>query len=106
VIPAVPFDARAKEAIMLEAEYCPPQVLVIDTGKACVTGLGTLENIPRLCIAASTTNCDEPWPGRTCRGAHIDSVTIDPFELAGRELVKRDTPAADVLVEDATGCPD
>jgi hypothetical protein len=33
-MPAVPFDARENEAMMLEAELCPPHVFVIDTGKA------------------------------------------------------------------------
>jgi hypothetical protein len=106
VIPAVPFEASENEAMMLEAAFCPPHVFVIDSGKACVTGLGTLENIPRLCVAESTTNSDEPLLGRICSGAHMVSATIALLELAGRDVVMTDTPAGDVLVENAPGCPD
>ena len=103
MIPALPFEARVKEAITLEAEYWPPHVLVIDTGNACVTGLGTLENIPRLCMAESTTNSEEPLLGRTCSGAHMVSVTIALLELAGSDVVMTDTLEGDVLVENAPG---
>jgi len=44
----------------LEAAPSPFHVFVIDTGKACVTGDGTLENMPRPWKAESTTSDVEP----------------------------------------------
>ena len=104
-MPAIPFDARENEAMMLEAEACPPQVFVINTGKACVTGDGTLENIPRLWKAESATISDEPLLGRIPRGAHMLSATIALLELAGKDVVMDTTPPAAVLVAFARGWP-
>src|SRR5215469_13976293 len=101
-MPAAPFEARENEAMMLEAESCPPQVFVIDTGKAGVTGAGTLENIARLWKAESATSLDEPASGRTFNGAHMLSATIALLGLAGKDVVMV-TPEAAVLVENAPG---
>jgi hypothetical protein len=102
-MPTVPFDARENEAMMLEAEACPPHVFVINTGKACVTGDGTLENIPRLWKAESAVISDDPLLGRIPSGAHMLSATIALLELAGKDVVMDTTPPAAVLVAFARG---
>jgi hypothetical protein len=104
-MPATPLEARENEAMMLEAESCPPHVLVMDTGKAGVTGDGMLENIPRLWKAESVTSPEVPALGRTCSDAHMLSATIALLELAGKDVV-RTTPEAAVLVVDVPGWPD
>jgi len=88
--------------MMLEAESCPPQVFVIDTGKAGVTGAGTLENIARLWKAESATSSDEPASERTFKGAHMLSATIALLGLAGKDVVMVTLEAA-VLVVNAPG---
>jgi hypothetical protein len=92
--------------MILEAESCPPHVLVMDTGNAWVTGDGTLENIPRPSKAASTTRGVEPLLGISPVSAHILSITIASLGLAGKDVVMDTVSEGAVLVVDATGWPD
>jgi hypothetical protein len=70
-----------------------------------VTGEGTLENIPKLSNAESTTRGAEPLYGISPVKLHILSATIALSELAGSDVV-RDTPEAAVAVVYASGWPD